>query len=52
VARLRGALVSLSAVSLQGAVELVRAPEHLERLRDAAGAYVLLPGSWQDFVNR
>jgi hypothetical protein len=52
VARLRGALVSLGAVSLQGAVELVRAPEHLERLRDAAGAYVLLPGSWQDFVNR
>lgn len=52
VARLRGALVSLGAASLQGAIELVRAPEHLDRLRDAAGAYVLLPGSWQDFVNR
>lgn len=52
VARLRGALVSLGAVDLQGSAEIVRDRAVLDRLRHAAGAYAVVPGSWQDFVNR
>jgi len=52
VARLRGALVSLGVVDLQGNAEIVRDRAVLDRLRHAAGAYAVVPGSWQDFVNR
>jgi hypothetical protein len=51
VTRLRGALISLGAVELQGSAEIVRDRTLLDRLHHAAGAYAVVPGSWQDFVN-
>ena len=52
VARLRGALISLGAVGLQGNAEIVHDRSVLDRLRHAVGVYAMVPGSWQDFVNR
>jgi hypothetical protein len=51
-ARLQGAVVSLGSSSLAGPVELVRDAAILQRLRELPGAYLPVPGSWQDFDNR
>lgn len=51
-ARLQGAVVSLGSSSLSGPVELVRDAALLQRLRELPGAYLPVPGSWQDFDNR
>lgn len=48
-ARLIGGVVSSSASSLSGPVELVRDTATLLRLRDLPGALLPVPGSWQDF---
>ena len=48
-ARLIGAVISSGASSLGGPVELVRDAPMLLRLRDLPGAFLPVPGSWQDF---
>jgi hypothetical protein len=51
-ARLVGALFSLGSSTLGGGVELVRDPATLLRLRELPGAYLPVPGGWQDFDTR
>lgn len=50
-ARLRGALVSLGAARLAGALELRHDRLLLARLAPLGGALVMVPGSWFDPVN-
>jgi hypothetical protein len=48
-ARLTGAVISSGASSLSGPVELLRDSATLLRLRELPGAFLPVPGSWQDF---
>ena len=48
-ARLTGGVISTGASRLSGPVELVRDAATLLRLRDLPGAFLPVPGSWQDF---
>jgi hypothetical protein len=48
-ARLTGGVISTGASRLSGPVQLLRDAATLLRLRDLPGAFLPVPGSWQDF---